>query len=860
MSTLCILLFFSLLNGSLIFIILPSLAIALPTWSGYSISYEVGNNYINMPVVTRLRARSLRPSINEVEPNQTSSTISIHEITSSIHEHHCPDNSSTASNHELSGIALSLSNNSSTNATLVSLNQSSLSLHIFDPGQAGPTSSIISKFQISEISNCHSSSLEQYHNFSKSNSFTMESDCEDCKVVPSSTNGPDINQLFASLSAQMTYQTTSLQDKLSQMTYQTTSLQDKLSTDFSVIVQAHDQFKKEVRDELDELRALIAQQSSATNTSVAQNGSSSVGPTLSPPDPSNQVSISPNTSASSGHTPVVSEADIQTQMMTLLTESFSELSSVILDKNTDTKSDWPKFSRDPKKFRAWYMSILAQLSLPSWNELYDSSTNDFVLATTNVTLNGKLYLKQLLSLDGQPLQNVITRSHLRANGLDLLRELSQTYKPKNVPEVIVAKTGEFWSKMRCKPTKMVDSYYNRFHELLEDLSEADDKISVRSAMRHFIFTLGVEFEPIQNMYRIGSLPSEWNTSHWPSLLVLCRDYYNSVHPSGILTKDISQDVNMEKTNQHRKKVKQWFLNPSKFCKEIASEQQKHPGMCIYHLSASHPTETCHIKLECDKRASSKKPSNSSTPTSGSTPGQLRHMTEELFEDASDIPDSDDSEVVSNNTNEADLLYFERVSNHYLCLVKATPTQDLSARHQMQFPVIADSGANYHMFKEAEFFDSLTPARRSVILGDGKTRLPIQGVGTVKHFIGEHLVQIENDRYIPDLSESIYSLFLHIQQPQHGLESSFEGGLFLKFPGFSTKAIIGRDDIYLDFTPATMSKDLCGVAPVLLNPEFSSPSNFCRKLSDFQENLEQDSENIDYLLSQLKQYYTTIQTK
>jgi len=161
MSTLCILLFFSLLNGSLIFIILPSLAIALPTWSGYSISYEVGNNYINMPVVTRLRARSLRPSINEVEPNQTSSTISIHEITSSIHEHHCPDNSSTASNHELSGIALSLSNNSSTNATLVSLNQSSLSLHIFDPGQAGPTSSIISKFQISEISNCHSSSLEQ---------------------------------------------------------------------------------------------------------------------------------------------------------------------------------------------------------------------------------------------------------------------------------------------------------------------------------------------------------------------------------------------------------------------------------------------------------------------------------------------------------------------------------------------------------------------------------------------------------------------------------------------------------------------------------------------------------------------------
>jgi hypothetical protein len=113
----------------------------------------------------------------------------------------------------------------------------------------------------------------------------------------------------------------------------------------------------------------------------------------------------------------------------MLTDSFFKLYSVILDKNTDTKSDWPKFSGDTKKFRAWYMSILAQLSLPSWKELYDSSTNDIVVSTSNDTLNGKLYSKLLLSLDGQPLQDVITRTHLRANGFTLLRELSQTYKP-----------------------------------------------------------------------------------------------------------------------------------------------------------------------------------------------------------------------------------------------------------------------------------------------------------------------------------------------------------------------------------------------------------------------------------------------
>jgi hypothetical protein len=625
------------------------------------------------------------------------------------------------------------------------------------------------------------------------------------------------------------------------------------------VVQAHDKFKQEVRTELDELRALITQQGSVSISSgmvVDGSSPSSASPVVSP---SSDVAINPSsTSSASNNIPLPSGVDIQTQMLTVLTDSFSKLSSVILDKNTDTKSDWPKFSGDPKKFRAWYMSILAQLSLPSWKELYDNSTNDIVVSTSNGTLNGKLYSKLLLSLDGQPLQDVITRMHLRAHGIALLRELSQTYKPCNVPEVIAAKTGEFWSNLKRKPTETVDAYYNHFHELLEDLSEADDKISDKSAMRHFIFTLGVEFEPIQNMYRIGSLPTEWKTSHWPSLLVLCRNYYNSVNPSGITIKGSVQDANMEKTNQHRKKIKQWFLNPLKFCKEIKAEQLKHPGMCIYHLSASHSTEACHIKLDCDKRASSKKPNSSLPSASGQTTGQLRHITEELYEDAAEVLDSDESEP--NDTNEAELLYFARVSNHYLRLVKATPSQDLLPRHVMQFPVIADSGANYHMFKDPAFFDFIIPAKGNVILGDGKTNLSIQGVGTVKCFIGSNLITIENVRYIPDLVESIYSLFLHIQQPNHGLESSFEGGLFLKFPEFSTKAIIGQNDIYLDFVPLKQSD--CGNSVQLSSPfmALSSSTPICRKLCDFQDTLGSDSAYLDSLLIKLKDYYGIIQTK
>ncbi len=147
----------------------------------------------------------------------------------------------------------------------------------------------------------------------------------------------------------------------------------------------------------------------------------------------------------------------------------------------------------------------------------------------NVSLNRKLYAKLLVCLEGQALQDVVSRSHLCANGLLLLQGLVQSYRPKNVPEVIAAKTGKFWSCTKRLPNESIDMYYNRFQELLEDLHDADDPISTKSAMHHLIFTLSSEFEPIQHNYCIGNLPAAWQTASWPALLILCRDFLNSVH-------------------------------------------------------------------------------------------------------------------------------------------------------------------------------------------------------------------------------------------------------------------------------------------------------------------------------------------
>jgi hypothetical protein len=303
-----------------------------------------------------------------------------------------------------------------------------------------------------------------------------------------------------------------------------------------------------------------ASQSSASTTSTGQM------PSMVDGTPSANVSA-----PSINQTTSMSSQDAQTRMMLMLTESFSKLSTVLVDHKTqDTKSDWPKFAGDAKKFRSWYPSIMALISIPPWNEFYDVSRNDINCTTSNTSLNGKLYAKLISVLEGQALQDGISWSHLHANGVLLLQELVQTYKPTNVPEVLAAKAGEFWSKIKRLSNESIDSYYNRFRECLEDLDQAEDKISTKSAMRHFIFMFGSEFETIQNNYHTGNLPDEWKTAHWPTLLILCHNYYNSINPNGIVSQDRdSLNEAYAKRMSQQKKVKEWFLNPMKYCKEIA---------------------------------------------------------------------------------------------------------------------------------------------------------------------------------------------------------------------------------------------------------------------------------------------------
>jgi hypothetical protein len=119
------------------------------------------------------------------------------------------------------------------------------------------------------------------------------------------------------------------------------------------------------------------------------------------------------------------------------------------------------------------------------------------------------------------------------------------------------------------------------------------------------------------------------------------------------------------------------------------------------------------------------------------------------------------------------------------------------------------------------------------------------------------LEIPNVRFVPGLSESIYSLHLHIKTPSHGLESSFDKGLYLQFPNFQTKAMIGEDDIYLDMLPMKASKR--SISSTLSNIP-SNSTNFCRNITQLSSDIQIETDKIGNILKELRRYYGLVKTK
>jgi hypothetical protein len=283
-----------------------------------------------------------------------------------------------------------------------------------------PTEFEISKTVVFEdLKQLASDTVSFSHNSSISNFDTIEADCKDSSAVSETVKQEtmDVSQLFTALSnqiAKIATQNNDIQDKIKEN-------ETSFSLKFQEVIQDNASFKTSVQNEIDELRCLLlAQQTSSVGTSVTPtNTVVSTAPEVTPVlNTSSALDVPSHLPVTSSNSSPVSTSDTQSQALQLIADSLSKLSMVVTsDKTTVTKMEWPKFSGQAKKFRTWYCTIVAQLASAPWKELYDSTTNSVVSTTTNVVLNEKLYSKLLLALEEYVLQTIISRKHLRGNGL-----------------------------------------------------------------------------------------------------------------------------------------------------------------------------------------------------------------------------------------------------------------------------------------------------------------------------------------------------------------------------------------------------------------------------------------------------------
>jgi len=235
--------------------------------------------------------------------------------------------------------------NNTTSLFEISNSTNHCDLHIDDTSSLSlngsqEASSSVSKFEISKFGNTLSLlqnlHIHQSHfsgNFKQS---IMESDCEDNKFSElknetSSSASADILNMLGAISSQMMIGHQDLQKQ---------NLQ--LSQELQKVIADTDQFKREIRAELGQLQS-PGSLSSSTSTPMISVTSSASTPVVSP---------GPSLATAGAST------DFQAQMLALLNQTFTQLTTVIQEtktvisegKGSDSKSEWPKFSGDTKKF------------------------------------------------------------------------------------------------------------------------------------------------------------------------------------------------------------------------------------------------------------------------------------------------------------------------------------------------------------------------------------------------------------------------------------------------------------------------------------------------------------------------------
>ena len=535
---------------------------------------------------------------------------------------------------------------------------------------------------------------------------------------------------------------------------------------------------------------------------------------------------------------------------------------------------FPKFAaKENEIFIDWYDDLLCILSLSEWGPIYNTITNDIKDTTTddNKQLSEHLYTSLRLALHGEAGSIMKSNEHkYRNHGLEYLQSMKPIFHPKWPPSTHNTKLVAFYSTFRA-PTTSIDTFANTFKRLMRDLHYNGITISPESAKHTFLQGLGSEFITIRNM---KTPPEEFQTNDIDTLTTVAREHLARIVGNRAIQKQQQQQnrsSNTPNANPPPSRTppptspspsnppnrpsnipnplppRRPYPDQTDYQREIMREigfgmhstdrinywqSLTEPNHCYFHRIPHSSTSCGRLQRSIQRAAAGNPPTstfipnpqfngnpppNPAPPAAPPVPAASRPPPRppappaptarvvNVIDDSSD-DDSNDNIIVDINDYNYDADYYSTPS---------FPKPPSKSKFE-EFRFIVDSGATEHMCNSKNLFISFTPTsdkQASVTLGDGSTKSPIEGKGTIAYTTQGHLIHLHDVLYVPNLNVNLYSVKQHMKV-QGCSEHSEANICTIAYPNFTIQASTAHEIQFMATKPPLPSS----------TPDFDSSSS------------------------------------
>ena len=464
----------------------------------------------------------------------------------------------------------------------------------------------------------------------------------------------------------------------------------------------------------------------------------------------------------------------------------------------------------PSQFREWYNKVISILATDEWSQLNNPLTQDIIAnGKLYPSLNNHLYSSLLLALKESVETFIQGMTRLRGDGTGILHALRIAYKGTLTAIEIMQLQGKLLGGFHFRGrNESIEQFASRTIQMAKDLSEHGIFVIPQDLKTSFISGLGPDFHDIIKDLQKNKLDPEWQPLEICDLIDPARTYLriqqhlrthhtnykshtssdnqqqnsNSSNKSSKL-ENKQQQNNYEKAKDRQNRIQQAIKNNTSKIEDFQNEVPT--GRCVYH-GTSHSSKICTKLLDLMKEHSQTPPTQPNntipTPPPNTKPvAKVVNTTTSTFNSIS-TPSTPQqpptSTITSDNTNINEALTIltdfgdvvnnnNKTNEEYFCITSKSVTLQLDTNPR--YTTIVDSGAYPTMFTSKEYFSDIQPwtntTTPNVILADGSSSAPIQGIGTVKLLLNNrHPIELHNALYVPTLSTNLFSVkeFLHYQ--------------------------------------------------------------------------------------------------